>query len=415
MQKVLAIQRASRLPSAPQWSPVVSARQALLSLYIGSYSKSFDSLPSFLEESSASHLQVSVDAVGLAFMAFQLNRRDLVPLANERYLAALRSVRSALRSFTQSTSNAADQSLKDATLQSALLLDLYEKIAYQHYQSSELPGPLLSHVHGALSLVQSRPRGEFSNTMIQKLAAQSVHTCVVSCSTANIPVPEAVVRLYHDLSPGISSTRWFMQGLVIHIVNLNADIRGGRSNPSNVLKRARELYSAFSDIERSMPRFSWPRRRDTCETLAFNGYYDVYQDHRDIQLFNLCRCERLDLALIIQKIEPSAKVSEYIAQATEAICASVPGLILPAARPQNTLPLSPLQVLECSAVLPALVAAARYTQDPAMQDWIPQTLTHMANHGIQLAHNVAHIIMFEPHVGQWDVFELVGSYSILAL
>ncbi|KAF5688604.1 hypothetical protein FDENT_4824 [Fusarium denticulatum] len=415
MQKVLAIQRASRLPSAPQWSPVVSARQALLSLYIGSYSKSFDSLPSFLEESSARHLQVSVDAVGLAFMAFKLNRRDLIHLANQRYVAALRSLGMAMQSLTQATSNAANHSLKDATLQSALLLDLYEKIAYQHYQSSEPQGLLLSHIHGALSLVQSRPRGEFSNSMIQQLAAQSVHTCVISCSTANIPVPEAVVRLYHDLSRRICSTRWFMQGLVIRIVDLNADMRGGRTNPSNVLKRARDLYNGFSGIEGSVPRISRPRRRDTCETLAFNGYYDVYQTPKNIQLFNLCRCERLDLALIIQKFEPSAEITENIAQATEAICASVPGLMLPAARPHNTLPLSPLQILECSAVLPALVAAARYTQDPAMQDWILRTLTHMANHGIQLAQKVANIIMFEPHLCQWDVFQLVGSYAILTL
>ncbi|KAF5543976.1 hypothetical protein FMEXI_6812 [Fusarium mexicanum] len=415
MQKVLASQRASRLPSAPQWSPVVSARQALLSLYVGSYSKSFDSLPSFLGESSAKHLQVSVDAVGLAFMAFKLNRQDLIPLANQHYLAALRSVRIAVQSSTQATSNAANQSLKDATLQSALLLDLYEKLAYQHYQFSEPQGLLLSHIHGALSLVQSRPRSEFSNSNIQQLAAQSVHTFIASCSTAGVPVPKAVIRLYHDLSGYICSTRWLLLGLTIRIVKLIDDIRGGRSNPSHILKRARDLYNAYSDIERSVPRVSWPRRRDTRETLAFNGYYDVYQNHKDHQIFNLCRCERLELAVIIQKFEPSAEVAEYIAQATEAICASVPGLILPEARPHNTLPLSPLQILECTAVLPALVGAARFTQDPTMQDWILQMLTHMANHGIQFARNVAHIIVFEPHVGQWDVYQLLGSYSIIAI
>ncbi|KAF5642150.1 hypothetical protein F52700_3182 [Fusarium sp. NRRL 52700] len=415
MQKVWASQRASRLPSAPQWSPVVSARQALLFLYIGSYSKSFNSLPALLGESSANHLQVTVDAVGLAFMAFKMNRHDLITLTNQHYSAALRSVRIAVRSSTQATSNAAKQSLKDAILQSVLLLDLFEKIAYQRYQPSEPQGLLLSHMHGALSLVQSLPRGEFSNSKIQHLAAQSVHTFIATCSTAGVPVPPAVLRLYHDLSAYICSTRWLLLGLTIRIVDLVVDERGGKLNPSNVLKRARDLYNAYSDIERSVPRLSRPRRVDTGETLAFNGYYDVYQNLEDLQVFNICRCERLDLAVIIQKFDHSAEAAEDIAQATEAICASVPGLILPAARPHNTLPLSPLKILECTAVLPALVGAARFTQDPVMQDWILQTLTHMANHGIQLAHHVAHIIMFEPHMGQWDVHQLVGGYAILAL
>ncbi|KAL5598186.1 hypothetical protein FOBRF1_011979 [Fusarium oxysporum] len=413
MQKVLASQRASRLPSAPQWSSDVSSREAFLSLYTGTYSYAYDTLRPLLANSGRNgHLQLSVDAVSLAFMAFQLNRQDLIPLASQRYLAAIRGLGNVMRSSMQATSNAASQSLSNVTLQSVLLLDLYEKMAYQHHQLSEPPGHLLSHVRGAVSIVQSLPRGEFSNPTIQQLATQSVLAFTLSCGAAEIPIPEALIGLYNDLGSYIQSGPWVLIGLFIRLVNFRADVVIGKLDPSDIIKRARDLYDELSHAESNIPRFLWPHRRDTCEAIAFDGYYDVYPGHNAAQFFNAYRIMRLDMADIIQKFELNAEVAENIAQVTQAICASVPSIILPEARPQNTLPLSPLQILECSAVLTPLYAAARNTQDSAMRAWILQTLMYMANNGVKMAKSVAYILTFKPQVGYWAVFRIIGNYAI---
>jgi hypothetical protein len=127
-------------------------------------------------------------------MAYQLNCQDLLPVANQRYLAAIRSLGVVIRSSLQAN-NAANQSLTDETLQSVLLLDLYEKMAYQPLSESEFPSSWLSHIQGALSIVRSRPTAGFSNPTTQQLATRTVIALTLSCGAAGIPIPEALIGL----------------------------------------------------------------------------------------------------------------------------------------------------------------------------------------------------------------------------
>jgi hypothetical protein len=415
MQKVLARRTASWLHSAPQFSSDISARHAFLSLYIDAYSRGFYTLQSLLTDSGPNgHLQVSVDAVSLAFMAFQLNRQDLIPLANQRYLAAIRSLRMAMQSSLQGESTTANHSLSDETLQTVLLLDLYEKMVYQHHQLSEVPGSWLSHVQGALSIVRSRPRDKFSNPTIQQLATRTVIALTLSCGTAGMPIPEALIGLYHDLGCYVRSAKWTFIGLLITLVNLRADMRNGKLDSSDIVRRARDLYDEFSHAESKIPRSWRPHRRDTFEAVVFGRYYDVYPGHYATQVFNAYRIMRLDVCDIIQTFGPTTEAAETITEVTGAICAAVPQFILPAARSQNTLPLSPLQILECSGVLTPLYAAARNTKDSVMRAWILRTLNYMADNGVKLAQSVAHVIMFLPEVDYWAVFRMVGNCAITA-
>ncbi|KAL2689106.1 hypothetical protein Neosp_003158 [[Neocosmospora] mangrovei] len=130
------------------------SRNAFLCLYIERYSYGFDALAPLLAIAPASgHLQTSVGAVSLAFMALQANRPDLMPLANRQYLVAIRAVREAIHFSQQPGSNWTDKPVSDETLQSVLLLDLFEKLT-MHHQGPGLPGSWLSHLQGALSMVQ---------------------------------------------------------------------------------------------------------------------------------------------------------------------------------------------------------------------------------------------------------------------
>ncbi|KAF4943620.1 hypothetical protein FGADI_13284 [Fusarium gaditjirri] len=416
VQKALAHQRASRLPSTPQWSPDVSSRHSFLSLYVSTYSRGFGTpLQALLKDYDPNgHLQSCVDAVGLAFMAFQLNRQDLIPLASQHYLKAIQRLAMVLRSSMQGSSDAANQSLSDVTLQSVLLLDLYEKMSYQYQQLSEYPGLPLSHIQGALSIVQSRPRGDFSDPTMQQLAARTVFALALSCGAAGKTMPESLVRLYNDLDTYVRGPLWTLTGLFIRLIDFQVAARAAKLELREILKRAKDFRGELSAAQNNIPRSWQPRRIHTNEAFVFNGYYDVYPGHDLPQTFNGYRMLRLGVCGLLQKFVPSTEVAEEITQITREICASVPHITLPTVKPQNTLPFSPLQILQGSGLLSALYAAAQTTEDPLMRAWILHTLTWLADRGVKSAQTVAYIIKSLPEMNQWDVFSLVGNYASLA-
>jgi hypothetical protein len=351
--------------------------------------------------------------VGLAFMAFQLNRQDLVPLANKQYLRAIQRLGLMVGSSLQANNVVANQSLGNETLQSVLLLDLYEKMSYQYQQLSEYPSLRLSHIQGALSIIQSRPKGELSNPTMQQLAARTVFALTYSCGAAGIPIPEALVELYHRLGSHVLGSSWTLLSLYFRMINFNVAVQAGRVGLREIIEGAHEFLDEVSYAQSQIP-LSWqPYRRDTSDAFAFDGYYDIYPRHDAPQHFNAHRILRLEVYAGIHKLQPSTEVAEEIIQISREICASVPQIIIPTARPQNTFPLSPLQILECSGSLTALYAAVRFTQDPAMRAWILQTLIYMADNGVKMAQIVIDIIRYSPEMTSWDVYSIVGTYSVL--
>ncbi|KAF5696128.1 hypothetical protein FGLOB1_13763 [Fusarium globosum] len=416
MQKALVQQRASRLPSSPQWSPDESSRCSFLSLFIGTYSSAFGALPALLADSVPNGpLQLSVDAASLAFMAFQLNRYDLVPLANKCYFRAIQSLSKVVQSSIQPTSNAPPQSLSAMAIQSVLLLDFYDKMAFQHYQPVEAPSLLQIHAKGSLSIVRSLPKDELLNPATLQLATQSILVTTLSCGADAVDFPEDLIGLYNELGSHslIQSDRWRLIGHFIRLVNIHINVRNGKMGLSDALMRAREYNLDILDEENKIA-CSWPpyQRRGAG---AFGCYYDVYPDHKVVQALNKYRVMRLGVASFVHKLTASVEAAEDIEQLVRTICASVPQIILPEARPQNTLPFSPLQILECSAVLSPLCLCARHTQDPAMHAWILQTLKHMAINGVKMAQTLANAIESPLKLEIWDWFKMVGSYTCTAL
>ncbi|RKK72286.1 hypothetical protein BFJ69_g10203 [Fusarium oxysporum] len=230
-----------------------------------------------------------------------------------------------MRSSLQAN-NAANQSLTDETLQSVLLLDLYEKMAYQPHPESEFPGSWLSHVQGALSIVRSRPTAGFSNPTTQQLATRTVIALTLSCGAAGIPIPEALIGLYNDLDSYVRGAKWTFIGLLISLINLRGDMNNGKLESTDIVQRARDLYEELSHAEGKIPRSWWPQRRDTSEAVVFGRYYDVYPGHYATQVFNAYRIMRLDVCSIIQKFDPSSEVAETITEVAQAIlrrCASI--------------------------------------------------------------------------------------------
>ncbi|KAJ4182314.1 hypothetical protein NW767_013895 [Fusarium falciforme] len=413
-RKVLARHASARFTTAPQLSWDMVSRNAFLCLYIDRYSYGFDTLAPLLATASASgHLQASVGAVGLAFMALLVNRSDLMPLANRQYSVAIRAVREAIRISQQLVSNGTPKPVSDETLQSVLLLDLYEKLTMYH-QSPGLPGSWLSHLQGALGVVQARPSTDFRNSTTCQLAGRTVIALTISCGAAGVPIPEALQAVRRDLDSYIRNSKWTFIGLLMTIVNLRASMRSAVLRPDDILKKAYELQDQLALAESKIPRSWRPHRVTSHQKFILDHYYDVYPSHYATQVFNAFRILRLEMCSIIRNLHPSSSVEETIDQVTRDICATVPQFILPEARSGNAVPFSPLQMLECRGVLIALYEAGQMTTDMHLREWILQRLAYMADNGIKAARDVGHILTFTPEVDYWTVFTMVGSCGITA-
>lgn len=390
------------------------SRNAFLCLYIDRYSYGFGALAPLLATAPASgHLQASVGAVGLAFMAHHVNRPDLMPLANRQYLVAIRAVRGMIRFSQELASNGTPKPVSDETLQSVLLLDLYEKLTMCH-QWPGLPGSWLSHLQGALGVVQARPSTDFRNPITCQLAGRTVIALTISCGAAGVPIPEALQAVRQGLDYYIRNSKWTFIGLLMTIVNLRARMRSAVLRVDDMLKRAYELQDQLALAESKIPRSSRPHRVTSHQKSILDNYYDVYPSHYATQVFNAFRILRLEMCGIIRNLHPSSSVEKTIDQVTRDICAAVPQFILPEARSGNAMPFSPLQMLECRGILTALYAAGQITTDMHLREWILQCLADMADNGVKAARDVGHILAFTPELEHWSVFTMVGSCGITA-
>ena len=122
----------------------------------------------------------------------------------------------------------------------------------------------------------------------------------------------------------------------------------------------------------------------------------------------------LDMNGIIRSLAPCNSVDTDIATITFDICAATPQFLLAGARTENTLPFSPLQILECGGILTPLYIAAQSTKDALMGEWILQSMDYMAENGVKMASEVAKILRSSPETDYWRVFAMVGSCGITA-
>lgn len=342
-------------------------------------------------------------------MVLQSSRPDLHQHATRRYLNAIQILRAELNS----SQLLAKHMVSNTILQSVLLLDLYEKIVvHRNVERSIQPGSWLSHVSGALHLVQIRPTDGFSDPVTVQLAMRTAFALTISCGAAGIQVPKALSALQRDLDHHIRSPKWTLIDVLSAIINLRADIRASHLRPDELFQRAQKLDMRLRLGESNMPHSWKPRRISADNAMILNGYYDLYPCHCADQVFNAFRIIRLDLNRIICKLNLGSSASQTILESTQDICAPVPQFILSTTRAESTLPLSPLQILQCNESLTPLCVAAQMTSEPRIRTWILQTLGHMGDNGVKLATYVTHVLLSAPETDDWRVFTMFGSCGI---
>ncbi|KAH8589147.1 hypothetical protein B0O99DRAFT_523643 [Bisporella sp. PMI_857] len=415
-QKVVARQgwAYSGSPTTLEFGWDVRARYAFFSIYVSSFSRSCGELASFYRRApSFDYLSASVEASSLAFMGIRLNNPWLMRLANGSYVTAIQRLSQAL--------NGLNISETEEALQSVLLLDMYEKMVNRNPRGS---ASWMSHVHGAMSIVNIRGKKILSSFTGRQLAIRLATVLTVSCAVAAVRVPDTLMALRRDLDPFVNNVKWSFTGILAHLINLQADLQKESGVcPIDITERAKRLEDQVKNLGSTLP-LTWKPQRVYYvgeDTRIFGHYYEIYPDHYITQISNGIRAMRLMLIDIIRRHSPDnvfntdSSIFSDIRNITEEICATVPQFVLPGAHPDNTASFSPLQCLQCYTLLPPLYLASQVSADYHMRDWIGYCLNYISANGhIKAAKDIADMIKTKTDLSYWTVYATMGSYAFTA-
>lgn len=400
----------------------VRSRVAFFSFYVFGLSRATnETLPSLYKHADhGSALSLSVDAVSLAFMTQKQNGHTcLVGLARRKYVEAISELNRALRT--------PHLAVEDATLQSVLLLDLYEKIVSRGVPPSL--GSWMAHINGAVALIEARGDGNIASQTARGLAVRLVTTMLISCHATLSAIPSGIVDLCQKLDVFLPQThiKWQVNLQTMSLINLKADIGDGSvCSDAEILKKALLLEAEFAATEERLAPVCKPLRVavEPGHPLVLGDYYDVDKDHVTTQGANVLRSMRMLLVgLIFERLGKTTpeehqlwrRLDDLKERLAREVCASVPQFLLPEALPTNALPFTPLQTLQCYAILSPLYVAWYRSSDAKLRSWVAKTMAYMADAGAMAeARQVADAMEKSLELPFWTVYSIMGSYVFAA-
>ncbi|KAF9871977.1 C6 transcription factor [Colletotrichum karsti] len=389
------------------------ARYAFFSTYIGGFTRSMAEVTHHYKTARTSdHLSASVEAASLAFMATQLNSSHLMRLANGSYIRAVQRLGLALEKLSS-------QEAEEA-LQSILLLDMYEKMVHRDPQTSQA---WMSHSKGGLSLIHARANTILSSPTGCQIAARLVTAVTVSCATVAADTPKELVTLRRNLGYQVRSPKWSFLGVLGRVSNLKFDFEKGAILQRDFIVRAKCLDDQLKALDNTLPPTWQPLRIPTSadHPNVLDNYYDLYADHYTTQVANALRLLRLILCCLVKRHIPDGSYTnepafkDTIRRLTRKICASVPQFILPGVLPTNSIPFSPVQLLQCGTFLTPLYLVHQVTEEALVREWIQSCMGFMwESGGLKAAKEVAELMSNRPDLDYWNVFAMTGSYAFAA-
>ena len=287
-------------------------------------------------------LSKSIEAVGLASLANELESLDVSKDARKRYVDAIKATNTALQDPIRAK--------KDSTLLAVLLLTLFEVIT-----CTTRPTLCLweSHIKGAMALLRFRGHQQMHSQLGFRLLNQATASAVVSAHRCRTEVSTEIVSLVAQGLQYASTDdpSWSFRLISCHSAKLRAAIQtGALSDPDEIIAAAVKLDHDFVSWSRNLPS-SWQYESHTVEradpTIIFEGCYHLYSNHGIAQGMNTWRMDRLQLNEMIweQYLQQPYllgsrdhamlmnQVGSTITSLCSEICATVPQYIeLPAVR-----------------------------------------------------------------------------------
>ena len=399
------------------------ARNAFFFNYVSGFSKTYDVLESLYSPIDG-HLAASVDAVSLAFFAVQFHHLQVTQVARGKYSYALPLVSQVLRS--------PESAITDSTFLAVLFLDLFEKITNRGTQRSEA---WMSHVNGALALVELRGSKNLATYPGTRLSVRLVTNIVVSCITASKKAPLGLIKLRTNLEPYLNTSdpKWQISGLVIKYANLRAAIHRNILSDIDIVRTATQIDYEYMSLAQTMP-LSWSyetKHLDKPSKGVLEQSFDIYPDHFICQTWNVLRTTRILLNDLIRKY--SSRDSSTFSEAslidcqTEVstitinsiaydICASVPQYTrFQPVDPADTLAVGAHRI-QCYILLyPLYVAGSFASPSTNIKEWVLEQLRYLSTKvGIRNSAEVAEYLEIAPDTDPWKIHSLLGSYAFAA-
>lgn len=396
-------------------------------------------MPFYHATETPKHLQASIDAVALAFMAHQTAAERPFALAREKYAVALRVTSQALRS---------DMATLDSTLLSAMILDLFEK--FMHSEPSSIEA-YTGHITGALALVQMRGlekfSGKFSAFMLNRLSMN----LLISCVASGTRVPDGLVLLKEYAWARLNvepDPKTELSDLMVNYANLRGDVVTGHIKGREQVNQSIDLDAKLQAIALNMPPL-WQCKTtllDRDSKHVFRRRVDSYLNRHVTQTWNVIGLVRIILNEFLIEYYTSTNEALYSSLVTVAknniemlarqICFSVPQFVdCPGiCDGQHSSPLKvyprltgtndttsehdhdPDWNINCyTLIYPMYVAGRSEFASADIRDWITQQLFFMGSHfHIPNATTVASILKSEKNIAPWDIYGLLGSYAFAA-
>ncbi|KAL6874177.1 hypothetical protein HDV57DRAFT_239263 [Trichoderma longibrachiatum] len=419
----IILPNASGLPPQPPHQPWTAfARHTFFAHYVFGLSSSFDILPSLYEKAQPDdHLSASVDAASLAFVANREHAAspELLRLAAQQYTIALRRINAALSK---------PEFASDSTLQSILLLDLYEKIMGRDLKAAE---PWLAHLNGALALIKARGYNDMTRSRVSiKLANKLFTTLLITSFILSHRIPESVMELGRrlDMFHDKDDCKWRISKMNQQMIDFQVDMAEGKLSKRQIVAEAKRLHDAYREIEATSSQRWQPRRVMASEEdpahqpLIYGQEYHVLRDPFHTQVRNTVRIMQLQLQSYIQKNLEDDGSEEYIRARedslsrtehfAEEVMASVPQFIIPGVHPNSSIPFSSVQALKCRILLPAMFTAASTSRNPDLRLWAIRTLRYMAASGkIRSASMTADMLEKNPGLDFASMYAKLGGYA----
>lgn len=390
----------------------VQGRDLFFSYYVAGFSRTWDFLYAYQDPLAApEHLGLGIDAVSLAFLSHQVSSQTARDLGRRKYVAALRQFNKVLQD--------PDAVRKRSTFESALLLDLFEKIMTP---GTDVDASNYAHVWGALALVKARGIEQFRDEPdLKALMGLASNATIFALSTGN-PIPKAIRKIRQHAAQFVDTSypKWKLSEVILESTDVEAETLFLRSTSSTLCSKNREVDRKLQEVAlEAGPAWTYERKfisgHDPRRIVpdGFFPLYDVYPNRTITQMWNVLRltriilCEQVVEAFSLVEDEHSKQQKEdaqlAITSMIREILASVPQMTNCDFAARHKLPPDSSlgrhahtmsHILDVYVLIyPLYIVAWSRNCPPEARDWTMKQLNHIAEHfGIKEASFVIDIL-----------------------
>ncbi|PMD31619.1 hypothetical protein L207DRAFT_572810 [Hyaloscypha variabilis F] len=434
--------------------------------YVYGNSRTYDYITTLdLTNDGDSCLSAAKDAASLGYYSTQNLSPRILNSARKKYDLALRLVSKALQSH--------DQAVKDSTLASVLLLDLFEKLT-QTYRS---PESWTKHMNGAVELVKLRGESQFQYPLGLRLFLQLNSTILIGCLQYDVQVPIELIELRRKASKYVDpmDPKWKFSEIVVPFVGLGVANSNGHLSSKHILDTARYLDAELNTVSENVPqewKYDTIKIQSPCEQV-YEQHFHVYADHHMTHTWNNIRIIRILLNTLLREqlmpetdpLENSAIMSQnaeddvihltsHIVSLSNDILASVPqytqlprhtSKFFPTFSSTNSsirsssstghasnlssntssksksvrsepTDFTPFEISRCYALIfPLYIAGNSPVCSESTRGWILDILDFLENSvGIREAKAAAGYLKRREKINPWSLYAKIGSYSFSA-